>query len=1180
MSEAKRISESYSIIDGFPVNFCRIRDTFKLDSLPTNCSEALIRWVILEPAPSEIWEFIPTMLFWLPILEPFSGALGFSKPVNVSSGSHSDFDLLAAKYPPVGGRAGGKTNVHIDDLKFSKVLTRMGLTMLATLNQFSNNDWEETAAVALVLCDTFSEPMAVCFVPFLLSHPGFCSLPLLDYVKFLKAIHTGVRVTRSFVPNDDHDIHLTREGSRLLYGIDCITGRSQHLKMDIPKEMFMRMRDPSIRAIPIIDRGKNECTWSDHNAYRSLLKRCIHEAIDGVLVNVVEPLTFTDWYAVRMHWAASGGAPGAKVSWDGSSTERMNKRGALLIIPESHIRNILEKSCGAVLWSKASIKYENGKNRAIWNTSVEHYVIQAYILDMFEKHLKPDTWDSASNNLQTKFAGDIRRLVSLANNVGVMWDYSDFNINHIQESMADLFSGAVHGLLRRLESNAGGASYCTIARHDLLSCLEYVESCRFLTILEDPESDLVIQVVRSMQSGERATSFQNTFLSRAYTLMVLKWSRINFGRYILLDESAHLGDDVFSLARTVTDGVIACILFNLLGYAGQLFKITVDYGQRGEYLRLNFDTGILKIAGYPVRSAMGLIGGEFFRDSVVDPGDRASAFIDQYSKVIRRGGQIKPALLDMLIRNNCSLVYHDKNGAKHVILPNLSILMTPSALGGYGVSRPYSDAKVSSTNYNILSQLPTAARVDSFSDIRLTSYTGSLAATIPSGEGKTTLATHYPNIFVDHDDLLDQNIHVQLLNKARTSGDWSPVTDYHRSVVIDNPVARGKVILTWGREQVPDECHHLGNFILSEPTEIRANVENRLSLNVSKKIRLFHSFNQRDTALFQAIGRRLLGVMNYSDQPSLTVQQFTNGGKQKPPVYEPPNVPHSVFFSKEAMTRNKHASNLKDFQTLHRIGADLTQRNARQAVLDSALPGAYPALSISSSIAKFAERLEVWLSGIQVMKDPFVIEPLPQDLFDKARSNFYTQFREAFLNIVHYNRNQYPGNPFSDTEFEGLCINNNYGAFESLVIPAGFSSSAIMMLAIHEMEPLQHPGIAGKWFRFARKVTNVANARVWLAFENFVSARHYHDNVESLQLITHYFEGKLSFFPPPYSGYGSTPTSIFRAMTLSFVETQPQLFLLDRRSLYSVVSRLEMLCSDTLTIASFDVLGQPLSYHD
>jgi len=1166
----------------FVPNFTRMVTHFNLNDAPLDPCDALIRYILLSPAPSEIWQLAPAILFWNDILLPFKECLRFTMapaPVNCTS---SICERILSRYPTVEGRAGGKTNLHLPDLPFHPVVSPLGRITISMIVGGDDNDWEETAAVALILADQFSELMGSMFIPFLHNHKHFLSLPLLQYVKFLKAVHTGVRVTRTFVTSDSGEIHLTRDQSRLLYGIDCITGRSEHLKHDIVDEMRMRLEDPSIRCLPTIT--KSGLAWSSHAAYRHVVQVCCDEAIDSALSDKVDPISFEDWYAQRMHWAASGGAPGARVVWDvNAPAERMNKRGALLIIPESHIREILKVSCGAVLWSKASLKYENGKIRAIWNTSVEHYVIQAYILDMFEKALAPNTWDTSANNLEAKFTGDIRRLVNLKFNTGVMWDFSDFNINHTQESMADLFGSAVRGISRRLDVTRKDASYIRRVKTDLDACLQWVLAARFNTILEDPESGLIARVVRSMQSGERATSFQNTYLSRVYFLVVHKWAMTHIGRPLLHNESAHLGDDVFATSANVTDGVIACILYNLLGYAGQLFKITVDYSERGEYLRLNYDSSAAKIAGYPVRSAMGLIGGEFFRDSVVDPGDRASAFIDQYSKVVRRSGQIKSQLLTTLIKRNCAVMYTTSGGVKKSVVPNLELLLAPSALGGYGISKPFGDSGKMVGGDAILTRLPATPLLGSICDVALVSVQTIFCLVIPSGEGKTTLKTKYPNLFVDHDDLHQPATWLPLLKAARATNKWDPVTTYNiHCVESARDQIAGKIVLTWGKGQVPSYCCYLGTFILTSPTKIRSNVQNRQSLGVTPATNTFSSWAKRDQAIFRAIGNYLNGNSIAFYQKSYSLTRFTrSGGSVNPPTYEPPEVSHDVFFGARARHYNKNASYLRDFKTMHELGVDVANKQIQRAILVSALPGAFPKNKISDSIANFAEKLDKWLGGVQTLNEPHVVSELPPDTFLLAKDFFFKQFT-SLGEILNFPRDYYHGQVHSSPYgFEGLSLSNNFGAFESLILPCGFTSSAALQVALHELEPLHLPGIAGKWCRLVAASRAAAVSRAWLSFQQQLSINQfYYSDAKVLQNLTNYYEGKLSFYPPPYTGYGTTPTSLFRALALNFMEQHTNFLSLDRLSLYDKVSRLELLCADAFTTASFIHFNIPLAYND
>jgi hypothetical protein len=116
---------------------------------------------------------------------------------------------------------------------------------------------------------------------------------------------------------------------------------------------------------------------------------------------------------------------------------------------------------------------------------------------------------------------------------------------------------------------------------------------------------------------------------------------------------------------------------------------------------------------------------------------------------------------------------------------------------------------------------------------------------IPSGEGKSALCHAYPELFVDHDELVAGQV-LERLKAADDIGKWQRVNAYLRSLVF----RKDRILLTWGPETCPSTHMYVGSMVLRYPTRVRANVANRIAIAESdREFMWFADFAGRDDAL-------------------------------------------------------------------------------------------------------------------------------------------------------------------------------------------------------------------------------------------------------------------------------------------------------------------------------------------
>lgn len=936
---------------------------------------------------------------------------------------------LITSYPPNVGRAGARVHITLTDLLTTQ-LCRESMVILLLAHQYRNtNSLEAVTLVNLALVPYLSDPIAKGdMVSFILRNARniFSSSPA-QLAKYLKKVHSHsrsfLRLPGSGLPA--YQISQARAYADNFYGFDALVGRSEHFSLDFGAEVQMRMADPVIRGLPVISPASDSLTL-DVEKMRTLDAKVSAEVIRSMMVDSVTPESFSSWYARRMFWAASGGAPGAKVTWTNTSDKpeilRLNKRGALLAIPESHYRAILEKATTPVQWSVKAVKYEPGKLRAILNTSIELYVFQAYILDMFEAHLRSNTWYASHNAGAQRLQAHVRRLNDLREHVGLMWDFADFNVNHTFDNQRNLFYAVVSQIVKTMNLDSNHATRASTIR-DMTRIGDYVLQARGNTFIADNDTGLVMQVVRSLQSGERSTSFINSVRNQVDHEITECAAEQLFGHRLSVHSGDKSGDDVFGVARDMKSAILQCALYNLCGFAGQNSKILISYpthgGGRGEFLRYSYDASNGRVSGYPLRALTGVVHGEFFNEPITDPVSRAATVIEQYNKLFRRGITLPDTLLNMQLTNVTRLVYTE-HGRKHVVNVPRNILTIPTALGGAGAPP-------------ILSSGPGNSALTNKALIPNAKY----AVCIPSGEGKSTLAVRYPDYFVDHDSLINLNA-TPLREEAIATGNWEKVNAFLRSV----DVPAGKVLLTWHADTAP-RGFKVKVFMLTNGTGLRANAANRRSLF---NLRSTGRVGKEDFHLYADHGQLTSGILaftrnifSFNASRVRSIVLNTDGEILKYPKLRLPNLNASV-------TLRKAKTSVVDYDTLQKFGATRQQELVDESLLASGLTAALPKSALSNALATYASELDTTLKGVSLSSVHIPLLSLTDLLLDQD------SLRDEFRNIIKQHISPLPGvglsrNPLLDRAAV-LHPKHHYNSIVSLLRATGCSSGVTLNASI------------------------------------------------------------------------------------------------------------------------------------
>lgn len=290
------------------------------------------------------------------------------------------------------------------------------------------------------------------------------------------------------------------------YGIDIVGELLTRIKHG-PARMYIRNLDE----LPIKNE-EAEIIWVKNNRMDALEKECIEETLEEFMFGespnkeTRQTESWRDFWDDRFKWIATGSAPGFKMSRTNAISGKVekistNKRFAIVKMPEKQCLEIIKHRNMAVSWARWAIKYENRKSRSLWNSSMGHYVISSRILNTIEWHGTKPRWahayanslDVADNEcmmleLSKNQAIMIHELIQSNNeitddldlmNVPLMWDFSDFNVNHKLDSMAHIWLYSS----QRLERIRPGEMYA--------ECGMWLAEATMNAVMENQHSDML-----------------------------------------------------------------------------------------------------------------------------------------------------------------------------------------------------------------------------------------------------------------------------------------------------------------------------------------------------------------------------------------------------------------------------------------------------------------------------------------------------------------------------------------------------------------------------------------------------------------------------------------------------------------------------------------------------------------
>jgi hypothetical protein len=394
------------------------------------------------------------------------------------------------------------------------------------------------------------------------------------------------------------------------------------------------------------------------------------EAVD---INKLNRFSREQFWARRWFWLAGGSEAGSKLQLGsgafrsdykglGGRTYRHTHRSAGEERSLAYLEALLERE--PAVHAAASEKVnERGKVRALYAGDPASYYVTAAALMPLE-----DAWDHDQAIIVPGSAAELhliaQRRAALKDGVGMMYDYSDFNVMHTLESLSACFSAA-----KPLASRLGP---------EWAACLEWSAKSALNQTATLP-THVTFRTKNGLFSGWRATTWCNTVLNWAYVTCAVEGALKASGARLL--HRQHVGDDVFSVADSWTSAVAVYDALQNAGCTAQASKVLFSESA-AEFLRVRYDDR--GVRGYPARVICGLVGGDPNASEATTPYERIGNIADAAARATARG-------VDTQLAWHLFKVLSDYWGAAidpatgEVVPPPESVLHVPRQGGGAGV---------------------------------------------------------------------------------------------------------------------------------------------------------------------------------------------------------------------------------------------------------------------------------------------------------------------------------------------------------------------------------------------------------------------------------------------------------------------------------------------------------------
>lgn len=373
-------------------------------------------------------------------------------------------------------------------------------------------------------------------------------------------------------------------------------------------------------------------TPANREDFQRRLEAKIATVIDKLADKRSATSTLLEFWNRRGEWMTSGSSAGAKLELPGDLPATAKARlGEHITLSKrgwaeaTSFETILKafNSPTPMEVATASEKMENGKSRAIYGVTPEHYVINTFATAGLEERLHlQEGFEKGAEGIAA-FATDMHRahLTARPDLEMTMLDYADFNRHHSPEHQAAVFRALADWGRRN------GASRDWVKANEWVAASKARMRCRF------PDRR-VLDVKQGMFSGTRSTDLINTILNLCYFQVASDLVSETYGLQAVGLYHVHQGDDVWLSNRS---SAWARYLYATLAALGLLFQPQKQmFGPgRGEYLRVLYSHG--RGYGYMARALANFQLRPVQNDVALDPAAWAASIHDGVSTLLRRG---------------------------------------------------------------------------------------------------------------------------------------------------------------------------------------------------------------------------------------------------------------------------------------------------------------------------------------------------------------------------------------------------------------------------------------------------------------------------------------------------------------------------------------------------------------
>jgi hypothetical protein len=556
------------------------------------------------------------------------------------------------------GQAGMKTLLKLesvmdylsDDDLFNSICSEVGF-----------NNWGRNAALGWILaiyndCLNGSDDVRWFFNYFKISQ-----MHKLKAVKRLKTFHAIVRNYPfdivAFIRTGEISRPSLEKRNKLMY-LQCLFNRDERYPYSAVDEIKARSIEPP----KLVDLRDNNLVFIETT-------KVMRELLSTVEINSL--LSMEEHFTMLKTRVAAGSAPGFTFSI-GDERIRVNKKLAIWWVDfEEYIREI--GFGDLIIHSRNAVKLENGKTRALWNSSMALYILMDFVVSPFEAKINHPEYGS-TYDLQDHYKLNFLMSVLFADDQtkGFMSDYVDFNIRHNLELMSQMF----------LEI---GRWYND---KELGNSPQYVQACTWLAKanldvwLEMP-GHIISKVKRGLLTGLRVTNVVNSFFNIVYGRVVEKTCHDIIPTCPLFVKTVTQGDDGARLYKNEFFwGAFFTLILNYCGYTAQILK-QLEANDRIEFLRNLGEKKGKRWKRLPSlnRALAGAVAGEYDKEKNLSPYEYAASYWENIVKLKQRG-------LDNALGVSLLLCFIDSklkywlNGRCYT--PDLRVLGAPRVLGGMG----------------------------------------------------------------------------------------------------------------------------------------------------------------------------------------------------------------------------------------------------------------------------------------------------------------------------------------------------------------------------------------------------------------------------------------------------------------------------------------------------------------